>query len=221
MMQETGNKRTGSAVLSVRLTPDGFYFDDRFVACPPQRSLEMLKEQFAAYGGRMVSVEIDSLSTVVVPESCYDNVLAEGYLTANNMLPAGYVPVRAQWEDVVIVMSCRADVAKWLQERFGNRVSFISPLAKVLDAADKKETFKVWFTDANVYIALWNKGLKFAQVLPYSSLMDFGYYISSLTAEYGLRKAKLCVGGKLDKEEVRELGRLFPRMVYADNKRNT
>jgi len=215
-MQETNNK-----VLSIRLAADGFYFNDAFVACPPERLAGMLKGQFADAGYQRAYVEIDTLSTVAVPDSGFENALAEGYLSVNNLLPEGYVPVRTQWNETVIVMSCREEIVAWLRECYGTEVEFFSPLACVLDTDDKTETFNLCLTDTNVYIALWNKELKFAQVLPYSSPADLGYYISTLAEEYGLNKEKVYLVGKHNKKLIRQLERFFPRIFDADNKRKT
>jgi hypothetical protein len=214
IMQQTGNK-----ALYLRLTSDGYCFDGVFSACPAERMAGTLKGRFADAGHEAAYVEIDTLSTVAVPDSYYDNALAEGYLTVNNLLLPEYVPVQAQWNGIAIVMSCREDVAAWLRERYGANAHFLSPLTHALGVTDKIEVLSLYLTGENVHIALWDKELKFAQVLPYSSRADLDYYISTLTAEYGLANVKIYISGEYNKKLIKELKRLFPIIFDADNKR--
>jgi len=207
-------------VISIRLAPEGVYVDGDFMACSPERALEALKEHLGeARSGETSSlysgarVEVDTLATVVVPATYYDNALAGGYLAVNNMLPEGYVPVHTQWNDVVMVMSAPADVVSWLQERFGPKVEFLSPLVHALDTDDTAAAFHIWLTVGNTYIALWDNELKFAEVLPYTSAADLIYYVSELGAQYGLIRRKLYLGGKFDREFIRKLRRVFPKVV--------
>ena len=214
-MQET----TGDKTLSIRVAPEGFYVGGVFSACHPERMADTLKRQFDDADFVRAYVEIDTLSTVAVPESYCDNALAEGYLAVNNLLPAGHVPVQTQWNGVAIVMSCREDVVAWLRERYGTRVHFLSPLVCALDATGSHDALSLCLTATNVYIVLWNEGLKFAQALPCSSPTDLGYYISTLAAEYDLANIKIYVSGKYDKKLIRELKRFSPEISDANNKR--
>jgi len=206
----------------VRLTSGGFYIDGALTPCQSELLPGVLRGALDSVDFELsfdrLEVVIDTLTMVVAPASCYDNALAESYLAAANMAAPGDRAVWVTCGEAIIVTACRDDVAAWLQERYGACVTFTSPLAGPLALperfviSDREAIFALHLTEANAYIALWNKGLKFAGVLPYSSAVDIVYYVSLLTAEYGLRREKVYLTGEaaLAEEYRPELARSIP-----------
>ena len=54
----------------------------------------------------------------------------------------------------------------------------------------------IFLTASNVYLAVWDDGLRMAEALPDNSLDSLLYYIQVLGRQYPLRKFDIEVGGE-------------------------
>ena len=221
-MQETGNNipAVQDKILSIRIDADGLYFYDRFIPLGSGRDfVAVLRRNLPrAEDFDRVGAGLDTLNMAAVPAFYFEPALLEGYLSVGNMLPSGYVPVRSAVGDIIVVMACRADIAAILEELYSDKLFYRSPLEELLAPTDATVT-RLLMTVRNVYISVWREGLKFAQVLPYTSGADPLYYVTSLNRELEAGQGALSLFGAIDPKLAKALGKRFKNVVHEDNKR--
>lgn len=69
-----------------------------------------------------------------------------------------------------------------------------SPLLEI--ATGRKRDVNIFLTDKNAYVAVWEKGLRMAEVLPDASVDSLLYYMQVIGRQFKLRKFDINIGGE-------------------------
>jgi hypothetical protein len=120
----------------------------------------------------------------------------DDYLRFNGMgLNADEVAVvSAPHGDMVAVMGVASDVAARVRRELGDLVSFTTPLLEI--ARGRKRDVNIHLTGRNTYLAVWEKGLRMAEVLPDSSIDSLLYYMQVVGRRFKLRKFDINISGE-------------------------
>ncbi len=164
---------------------------------------------------------IDTAKTLLVPAEMYEPGAEAEYLLFNGMaLSADEVAVASKEQDgIVAVMAVPAAEWRLCEERYERgEVRVISPLLSVATARRGKRggrAVDILLTAENVYIAVWEKGLKMAEALPDNSVDSILYYLQVLGRQFRLRKFDINVGGERAGEVADALRQYFSGVKTA------
>jgi hypothetical protein len=146
----------------------------------------------------MQEVTFDTARTVLVPADLYEEGAGKDYLRFNGMtLAADEVAVASSPHDgIVAVMAVRAD--EWDEHRDRcerGEVGVTSPLLRVATERVRGRNVNIVLTDENVYMAVWDDGLKMAEAMPDNSVDSLLYYMQVVGRRFNLRKFEIRVRG--------------------------
>jgi hypothetical protein len=149
-------------------------------------------------------VSFDTAKAVLVPAELYEPGAETEYLRFNGMaLAVDEVALASKEQDgIVAVMAVPASewsLHKDEYERGG--VSATSPLLAIATARGQEgkrggRAVDILLTAENVYIAVWEKGLRMAEALPDNSPDSILYYMQVLGRGFKLRKFDVFVDGE-------------------------
>lgn len=174
--------------------------------------------------GNNTLCSLDTAKTVLVPAELYEKGMEEDYLRFNGMAPARGETVVASvpQNDIVAVMAVPAEVWEPLRDRYQRgEVAVTSPLLSVATSHGvelereqgrkwgRKRDVNVLLTGGNVYLAVWDKGLRMAEVLPDPSIPSLLYYMQVVGRNFKLRKFDIHIGGERAQEAIEALKRYF------------
>lgn len=176
---------THGADITVRLLLDGHGFERT------ARSIGRAVSQ----GVRAVVVSFDTPKTIVLPAELAEDGVGEAYLRFNGMeLSKGErIAMSDKDSGVVALMAVDGAIIDLLEESFES-VVYSSPLLET-PAADKRFV-RLFLTCANAYLTVWDKGLKFAEVVPDQSADSALYCLHGLGREFRLHRFEIHVGGE-------------------------
>jgi hypothetical protein len=168
---------------------------------------------------------VDTARTVLVPAELFEPGLEENYLRFNGMaLASGEVAVAsrvrgaagreaggaeaggsgkavasAPENNIVAVMAASAEVWSEIGDGYERGdIEVTSPLLALIARSGRrsKREVNVLLTDHNVYITVWDKGLRMAEALPDASVDSLLYYMQVLGRRFELRRFEIFVGGE-------------------------
>ncbi len=147
-------------------------------------------------------VTLDTPRVVLVPEAEYeDGGGGVEYLRFGGMEPtAGEVVVESRPIDGIVAVMA-VPVGQWAQYREKyerGEVAVTSPLLDVATGAGgrgRKREVNIVLTADNVYLAVWEKGLRMAEALPDNSNDSILYYLQVVGRQFELRKFDINVSG--------------------------
>ena len=148
-------------------------------------------------------ISFDTARTVLVPVDIYERGGEEELLRFNGMaLAAGEVAVVSEPQDgIVAVMVVSADEWNLYKDRYERgEVIVASPLLTVATGRGQKRArgrfVDILMTSENVYFAVWERGLKMAEVLPDNSVDSILYYLQVVGRRFKLGKFYINVAGE-------------------------
>lgn len=174
-------------------------------------------EKFRKGGAVVRRVAIDTRKTVLVPEElCEEDALA-AYLRFNGSEAAASERVVASdsANGIRAIMAFEGDVYRLILRELGDRVRLTSPILE-MSPSGKREVM-IWLTPRNVYLAVWDRGLKMAEALPDPSVDSLLYYMQAVARDFDLRRFTIGIGGEGAAAAAGELGRYFKRVRVTDN----
>ncbi|MDR0907826.1 MAG: DUF3822 family protein [Rikenellaceae bacterium] len=176
--------------MSIRLLLDGHNFS---------RASHTLRSAGVDMALREVVVTLDSAKTVLVPAYLCEEGVEAAYLRFGGVgAGAGERVVHSEKRgDVVAIMAVNEQVAELIGEmtqRSRAAVRYSSPLLEMARGGDRR-LVNIFLTASNAYIVVWDKGLRYAEVLPDASPDSVLYYLQTLTDEFRLRKFEIRIGG--------------------------
>lgn len=171
-------------------------------------------------------LSVDTAKTVLVPAELFERGSEEDYLRFNGMaLSDGEVAVASEPEnDIVAVMGVSADVWSTVEAGYKRgEVVLTSPLLAIIAKCgerSKREVRIVLTAGGNVYIAVWEKGLRMAEVLPDASIDSLLYYMQVIGRQFALRKFEIFVSGDPNharaKEAAEALKEYYPKVKMCE-----
>ncbi len=166
----------------------------------------------AGAGGRVPVVSFDTARTILMPAYLYEKGVEADYLRFNGMeMSAGETALVSEpHAGIIAVMAVGTAVAVMAAAEFGPEVRFTSPLLEVVSG--RKRDLNIMLTEENVYIAVWEKGLRMAEALPDNSADSLLYYLQVLGRRFKLRRFSINISGDGAAEAGRLLGGYFPKV---------
>ena len=134
-----------------------------------------------------------------MPEEEYEKGTEEEYLRFNGMAPGnGEVAIAsAPQNGIVAVMAVpAAEWARYEDQYERGEVTVTSPLLAAATGGRRKREVNIVLTPDNVYLAVWEKGLRMAEVLPDNSVDSILYYMQVVGRRFRLRKFDINVSGQ-------------------------
>jgi hypothetical protein len=173
--------------MSIRLLLDGHNFS---------QASHSLREAGARQASEVV-VSFDTASAVLVPAYLGEEDVGEAYLRFCGVAPkaAERVVCSEKQGDVMAIMAVNGAVLDLIEEQLAGRtVRYTSPLLEI--AHGERRNVNVFLTRQNAYMAVWNKGLRYAEVLSDPSADSVLYYLQTLAGEFRLKKFVIGIGGE-------------------------
>ncbi|MDR2882565.1 MAG: hypothetical protein LBU98_02105 [Alistipes sp.] len=148
------------------------------------------------------SVTFDTARVILVPEDEYQGAeVGRACLRFSGIEPgAGEEVVVSQPENgIVAVMAVPArEWAQYEEGYKGGEVAVTSPLLAVATGGGgrgRKREVNIVLTPENVYLAVWEKGLRMAEALPDNSVDSILYYMQVAGRRFRLHKFDINVSG--------------------------
>jgi hypothetical protein len=200
-MRVTGNNSSvQDKIMSIRLLLDGHNFS--------QASQQLHFADFGQAGDVVIS--FDTAKTVLVPAYLCEAGVEGPYLQFSGVAPkAGEKVVCSEkCDDMVAIMAVDEAIVGLVEEQTsGRKIHYTSPLLEI--AHGEKRNVNVFLTTQNAYIAVWDKGLRYAEVLPDPTFDSLLYYFRVLGEEFRLRKFDIKIGGEKAREAVDVVAEYF------------
>lgn len=199
MKQETGrtNLRTAANKVSIQLALDGHSFS--------------IVGSSAALSEAVVSVEILTPRTLLVPEELFDPSHAETLLAADGKAPLTGEEIvhSAPVEGIVALMAVPAQALRRLRERLDadTELAYTTPLLTPVHPA--KPTVLLHRAAGYLYIRIYNGGLRLAEVLPTPTDADIRYVLERLETEFPLKQYAAQLTGKEKRRLEKLVGNRF------------
>lgn len=211
-MRATGNN--GSAndkVMSIRLLLDGHNFSQASAAFRAATGEGGVGGEVA----ESVVVSFDTHKTVLLPAYLCEDGVGEDYLRFNGFAPAPgeRVVVSEKAGETVAVMAVDGVLLDETEELLGRRAVYTSPLLEI--ACGNKRDINIFLTTGNAYVAVWDSGLRFAEVFPDSSADSVLYYLQSLGSEFKLKRFNINIGGEGSAAVVAAAAQYFKHVKQA------
>ena len=182
MKQVTGSNRpAASEEMSIQLRSGGHSFPKGFPA--------------ACETARRVNCSVLTHKTVLVPAEVFDRESAGNYLSiaglgcAETETRVYSDPQQRQIAVMAIDKACR----RHLDETLGNRLTYTSPLLH----QPKFSESGIWMihTDGLLYLKLYDKVLRLAEVVRAQGTTDILFYLGQLNRTVPLKTYPLCLSG--------------------------
>lgn len=162
----------------------------------------------------VVEVEAVTPRTMLVPREVFEPAAAEALLAAAGIRPA--VGERIVWSDpgaeAVALMCVAGDAVRQVEERFGDRVRYTSPLLRT--PADTAASVWMCRQSGTLYIKVYREQtLRMAEVLPAAGEADLLYVAERLQQAFMLREYVLIATGDDAKGVRRLLGKRFGKSL--------
>ena len=147
-------------------------------------------------------LSFDTARTVLVPAPLYEKGSGEEYLRFGGMaLAKGEVAVESEpQEGIVAVMGIGADVWAPYKDRYERgEVAVTSPLLRVAASRGRgrrEREVNILLTSANIYMAVWDGGLRMAEALPDNSVDSILYYMQVAGRRFPLRRFDITLSGE-------------------------
>ena len=202
MKQETGNNiPVDNKKMSIQLVLNGHLFS--------QTELKPADPQYQS-----VSVEIVTSKCVLVPKPIFKPDSADALLRLNGIYPdpqETIINAQPADSDIVAVMAVPVGLPEAVAAKYGPRAEFTSPLLRPAP----KYNPAVWclVTAGLAFIKVWNRGLRFAEVVPCATTDDLLYCLSVLDASFHLDDYTIVLGGNTAKETAKIVKKHFKRVV--------
>lgn len=244
MMQVTGSNISDNCenrILSIQLSLSGLYFSVArgskvssltFLSYYKQmseaanvanalNSNAQLSEQYSC-----VNVVLDSVDSVIIPESLFDPDNARNILTIDGveLTKDDRVVVSDSVDGMVAVVKYDATVIDVLTHRFAN-VCFRTPL--LVNATDKKNAIIATINDNLLSLSCKHNGkLLYAESLSYTNGEEVCYFVESVRSKLGLdKKFPIYIGGDSATKYMKLLTRsfqnihleVFPASLFEQN----
>jgi hypothetical protein len=208
MMRVTGNNLSvANKVMSIRLLLDGHNFS---------HTSHTLRSTSVEQGAEVV-VSFDTARAVLVPAYLCEEGVGEAYLRFGGIEPSDderIICSEKQGETIAVMAVNEAIVSLIEKEMAGRTVRYTSPLMEI--ARGEKRNVNIFLTLRNAYVVVWDKGLRYVEVLPDSSPDSVLYYLQELGGEFRLKKFDICVGGERAGEVVASVGEYFKNVRLID-----
>lgn len=162
----------------------------------------------------VVEVEAVTPRTMLVPREVFEPAAAEALLAAAGIRPAA--GERIVWSDpgaeAVALMCVAGDAVRQVEERFGDRVRYTSPLLRT--PADTAASVWMCRQSGTLYIKVYREQtLRMAEVLPAAGEADLLYVAERLQQAFMLREYVLIATGDDAKGVRRLLGKRFGKSL--------
>ena len=200
MKQETGNSiSVCDNKVSIQLPLGGHSF-----------SPDAITGQLTDDAAGCVECTVLTPRTVLVPRECFDPAAAEHCLRIAGLPCLSFeTAVTSDPEaQIVAVMAVDAQCLGVLRERFGERLTFTSPLCREHNCQEPT----VWLFRAGdlIYIKVYKPELRMAEVLEISSEADVLQLLADLEPVLGIRSCRiLCCGDDCDRLR-RRMSKYYP-----------
>lgn len=184
--------------MSIRLLLNGHNFS---------QTSQVIGDSSVPEAGNVI-ISFDTPKTVLVPAYLAANGAEEAYLRFNGMglSEEERVVVSGKQDDIVALMAIDGRIIDLVEDTFASW-EYTSPLLAIANGA--KRVVNIFLTTENVYLAVWDKGLRFAEVLPDPSADSVLYCLQVLGREFKLRKFDILVSGDGASDVVKELAGYF------------
>lgn len=168
-------------------------------------------------GEAVVTVEVLTPQTLLVPAELLETTSAAELLAAAGMAckpgqqAVRSVPRMLRNKEVAAVMALGEEVLQQVRDRVGYRANFTTPLLEGPMAA--RQT--VWLRRAPglLYIKVFGRALRLAEVIPAAAEADLLYFIDRLGKALPLRRMQLHVTGPNAKAVRKLVGNRFKHVV--------
>lgn len=162
----------------------------------------------------VVEVEAVTPRTMLVPREVFEPAAAEALLAAAGIRPAA--GERIVWSDpgaeAVALMCVAGDAVRQVEERFGDRVRYTSPLLRT--PADTAASVWMCRQSGTLYIKVYREQtLRMAEALPAAGEADLLYVAERLQQAFMLREYVLIAAGDDAKGVRRLLGKRFGKSL--------
>lgn len=162
----------------------------------------------------VVEVEAVTPRTMLVPREVFEPAAAEALLAAAGIRPAA--GERIVWSDpgaeAVALMCVAGDAVRQVEERFGDRVRYTSPLLRT--PADTAASVWMCRQSGTLYIKVYREQtLRMAEALPVAGEADMLYVAERLQQAFTLREYVLIATGDDAKGVRRLLGKRFGKSL--------
>lgn len=202
MRQETGNNPAHAAnKVSIQQSLDGHSF-----------SAAGLSADFP--GDAAVEVELLTDRTMLVPPELFDAAAGAAMLAANGMPPlAGQqiVCCEPRAGAVGAFMAVGGEALRQVGERLGGRARFTTPLLHTPGTLNAI----VWMLRSAelLYIKVYDRTLRFAEVIPAADDADILYFLERLGGEFALSDFELHIAGDNPKALRKLAGNRFRKVL--------
>ena len=199
MKQATGrtNLPTAPNKVSIQLALDGHSFS--------------IVGSRAALSEAVVSVEILTPRTLLVPEELFDPSHAGTLLAADGKAPhtGEEIVHSAPVEGIVALMTVPTKALRRLRERLETdaELAYTTPL--LAPAHPDKPTVLLHRAAGYLYIRIYNGGLRLAEVLPTPTDADIRYVLERLETEFPLKQYAVQLTGKENRRLEKLVGNRF------------
>jgi hypothetical protein len=186
--------------MSIRLMLDGHNFS---------QASHMLRSSDMERCSEVV-VSLDTAGTVLVPAYLCEEGVEETYLRFSGVAPESTerIVCSEKHGDVVAIMAVNGEILGLIEEELGGRtIRYTSPLLEI--ACGERRNINVFLTRQNAYIAVWDKGLRYAEVLPDPSPDSVLYYLQTLGSDFRLKKFDISISGERAGEVVASVSDYF------------
>ena len=230
-MPETGNNTTcGTKKLSIRLSSDGLSFlvqGDRAPLCGfiagasgPETVGKLAGKNAPGRTDGPVNVLLETLKTVAVPTSIFEEETATSYLAVNSLMPAHdeTAVVSPEAGDVRCVMVWNTDTLRALHDHWGNSVHFYSPLQQGIATVGEQEVL-VGLGRRLLCLVFRDNRIRYAEMLPFQGVADLLYYMGHLNTLFDLSKAKIRLTGPGAVQLTKELRHHYINMTADESPR--
>jgi hypothetical protein len=151
---------------------------------------EIMREEMPK--GDEKNIVFDTAKVVLIPAELFEKGTEAEILRFNGMAPSAdeVAVVSDERDGIVAVMAVSAF-------ELGEGISMSSPLLTVATGhGGKRRAVDLLLTADNLYLAVWEKGLKMAEALPDNSVDSILYYMQVLGRQFKLRKFDIHVSGR-------------------------
>lgn len=165
-----------------------------------------------------VSVFLETVRSVFVPEPLFDPAAVEGYLAANGweLRDGEEVVISTAAAGIVALMAWRADETAAIRHASPDTARFWSPI-QLLAANPQDESVSVRIAGNIAYLAVFERSLQYVEILPCFSPDDLIFYLHKLEERFPVRKMTVRLSGDDPAELRKALRRYYKRVETRDD----
>lgn len=205
MKPATGNNPSAAAQhkVSIQLKLGGHSFSaDTLGAIPDDAAVE---------------ASVGTQRCVLVPKELFSTAAMEAIL-AGNGTPCGEdeTPVHSDPSaGIVAVMAVATATLEQLLERFGDRIAFTTPLLMAPDS--EAPTVRLHAEDTLLYIAVFRKGLQFAEIFPLRTADDELCLLQRIGQQFGETAFRIVVSGERCRKRRKVFARYYKQVTECES----